>query len=215
MTISGKTLAQEKKFFLNKGINPFAAAMLRGSVYAKDNNGNYTSQNHNADKEELCRALCECAESIIGRSDYKKTEVSEKKHIANIEKLAKCVSDKCGRFLWDRRLRIGTAQKFFNLYLKVLWCEGKINKPPHCPFDRQVLDALPAKELKGVCRNWTQAKDIADYKKWVDALRSDGENLCAGAPSMAEWELRFWNLELNPRLALVKKYKKARKNKRP
>ena len=70
MTISGKTLAQEKKFFLNKGINPFAAAMLRGSVYAKDNNGNYTSQNHNADKEELCRALCECAESIIGRSDY-------------------------------------------------------------------------------------------------------------------------------------------------
>ena len=207
MTISGKTLAQEKKAFLGGGYNAFYAAMTRGCAYAAKKS---TPQN----SAVLKAALYAHADKIINKSGYQKRKVSEKAHIANIENLAKHISDKCGSFLRRKQFRIGTAQKFFNLYLKVLWCKDEINEPPHCPFDRQILDALPAKELKGVCGKWTQLKDIADYKKWVEAFRSDGENLCAGAPSMAEWELRFLNLPTKRRLALVKKYKKARKNKR-
>ena len=168
--------------------NPFKAAIGRASVYK-----NNQAPDHAKNRERLRDALCECANNLIDISGYKKAPVSEKEHIANIKKLASCVSRKCRDFLAGGQFRFGVAQKYFNLKLKKLWREGKINEPPHCPFDRQVLDALPTKELKGVCCNWTQAKDIADYEKWVEAFRSDDENLCAGVgiksrgetPSMA------------------------------
>ena len=28
------------------------------------------------------------------------------------------------------------------LYLKYLWCLGEICRPPHCPFDRMVIEEL-------------------------------------------------------------------------
>jgi hypothetical protein len=42
--------------------------------------------------------------------------------------------------------RVGTAQKALNLYLKYLWCLGEIKTPPHCPFDRGIIQMLPVSE---------------------------------------------------------------------
>lgn len=45
--------------------------------------------------------------------------------------------------LADGRMKIGHAQKALNLYLKYMWCAGWVREPPHCPFDRIVLQFVP------------------------------------------------------------------------
>src|SRR5438552_12291460 len=65
--------------------------------------------------------------------------VSEDAHCSNISTLADGLSRSHATVLKDRRFRIGSAQKALNLFLKYLWCIGKIPTPPHCPFDFQVI----------------------------------------------------------------------------
>lgn len=106
-------------------------------------------------------------------------------HIQNIITLSDSISLHHGKAL-NGRLRIGTAQKALNLYLKYLWCLGRIKEPPHCPIDAIVLASLP-----GVADiRWTQIDTIADYKRCIDAVRQAANE---SRISIAEWELRRWN----------------------
>lgn len=114
---------------------------------------------------------------------YTKRTVSEIEHEANIIALADALSAGHGDILINRRFRIGTSQKALNLYLKFLWCLGKLpNVPHHCPVDRVVLSDIP---LNG---SWTQLDDISTYRNWVSSIRQT-----AGAISVPEWELEVWN----------------------
>jgi hypothetical protein len=79
------------------------------------------------------------------------------------------------------RLRYGTSQKAFNLYLKYLWQFNVIATPPHCPVDRIVLDAL------GINDAWTRCDDQTQYMRWIDAIRK-----MAGPKSVAQWENETW-----------------------
>ena len=107
--------------------------------------------------------------------------VNESQHEDNIVRLAKNISKQFEIILADGHLRIGNAQKLLNLFLKYLWCVGKIPIPPHCPFDREIIEMLPA----DVRMNWTQIDTIEDYRKLVFAAREK-----AKTESLAEWELR-------------------------
>jgi hypothetical protein len=82
------------------------------------------------------------------------------------------------------KFRIGTAQKALNLYLKYLWCLGKIRMPPHCPFDAQIIKKIP----KSPCQSWTKLKDEEEYLKLVAAANDTANPL-----SLAVWELREYN----------------------
>lgn len=83
-----------------------------------------------------------------------------------------------GQVLVGERFRIGIAQKALNLYLKYPWCLGIISRPPHCPFDGNILAEV------GVFDNWTQMDDPMRYREWVSAAeRKAGE-------ALAEWELK-------------------------
>ena len=79
-------------------------------------------------------------------------------------------------------LRHDSAQKALNLYLKLLWCLGKVKEPPHCPFDSIVISKL-GKKL-----NWTELDDIQPYKDLVNSART-----LAGKLSIAKWELEIYN----------------------
>ena len=79
------------------------------------------------------------------------------------------------------RLRYGTSQKAFNLYLKYLWRLGQIPSPPHCPVDRIVLANA------GIDGTWTESDSEGEYRKWIAVLRSKANPL-----SLAEWEYRIW-----------------------
>lgn len=204
------TMKDEKDAFLARGVNAFAAAMMRDQVYAT---GKDTPHN----RQKLHDTLDKCVADIVKQSNYKKGGVSERKHCANIEKLAKRVVAKCGDFLYRKRFRIGAAQKFLNVRLKELWCRGKIKAPPHCPFDRIVINALPAKALKRCVVNWTEVNKIDDYKAWVKAFDDDRDIMLGGIglsgknATMAAWELCYYNKTPKRRNALVRKYNKARR----
>jgi hypothetical protein len=145
----------------------------RGKLYQKDS----TEDQRKAFRRELRFELERLAEQYRG-------VVSERRHFANIERLAKTLSDKHPKALSGKRLRIGSAQKALNLYLKYMWCLGHIPIPPHCPFDARVLSKMPG------CRDvrWTQLDSISEYENIVRCA----EAAACGIP-LAKWELRLYN----------------------
>lgn len=52
--------------------------------------------------------------------------VAEEHHIKNIVSLSEKLSKEHAGALVNGRFRIGVAQKALNLYLKYLWCLGKV-----------------------------------------------------------------------------------------
>ncbi|MGO9125849.1 MAG: hypothetical protein ACLP6G_13295 [Terriglobales bacterium] len=110
--------------------------------------------------------------------------VSEEDHTRNIVALSEELSKHHADALAGKRFRVGTAQKALNLYLKYLWCIGKVPTPPHCPFDFGVIAKLP--ECRGI--SWTALDDPTQYRKLVTAARAK-----AGSMSLAVWELRTYN----------------------
>lgn len=149
------------------------ATVQRGKVYREDSN--------EVSRDAFRRALRSRLEDFVKRY---KAEVSEDQHLANIENLANELSTAHTEALNRGRFRIGSAQKALNLYLKYMWCVGRISTPPHCPFDYTVLSQLPG------CRNikWTQLDSLIDYKGLVQKAR-----MAAGDVSIAEWELQLFN----------------------
>ena len=129
---------------------------------------------------------------------YVDIHINEDTHMQNISIFAKAISDEFQDILKDGKLRIGIAQKALNLYLKYLWCHGKIKEPQHCPFDRIIINKLYSKLDKqtkidwvaaGSGRfKWTETDEMNDYKAWVKAAKE----VVGKDQSIAEWELIIW-----------------------
>ncbi len=99
-------------------------------------------------------------------------------HCQTIGVIASRLSEAFASLLRDGRLRYGTSQKAFNLYLKYLWQLGELPrnlKPPHCPIDRIVLSEL------GINEAWTKSDDQQQYVRWINAIRSRSQ-------SIPDWE---------------------------
>lgn len=111
---------------------------------------------------------------------------SDEAHVQNITDLATSISQGHAATLVNGVLRIGTAQKALNLYLKYLWCLGRIKEPPHCPIDAIVLGH--AHEVANV--RWTQMNDIEEYKRCINSLRLQAQERKL---SLSCWELQLWN----------------------
>lgn len=116
--------------------------------------------------------------------EHYRNSVDEQQHCGNIEELAKDLSAKYTQVLADGRMKIGHAQKALNLYLKYMWCVGWIPEPPHCPFDRIVLQFVPE------CKNmlWTRLNSMDDYNRIVKCSK-----IVAGGQSLSMWELDLYN----------------------
>ena len=154
------------------------AAVQRGDVYATE----APESLKKAFRSDLRRKLEEMA------SHYR-TPVAEEVHLENIGSLADYLTKNHSVGLKGGRFRIGTAQKALNLYLKYRWCIGAISEPPHCPFDFQIIKALPG---CGHVR-WTALDDIDTYKLLVAAAKR-----AAGTSSIARWELEAYNAAVRP-----------------
>ena len=112
------------------------------------------------------------------------SKVSEDTHITNIIELSTQLSAAHGEVLQRNRFRVGTAQKALNLYLKYLWCIGRIPEPPHCPFDSQIIAKLPT--YKGL--GWTALDSEDAYRDLVKAAKTKAQGC-----SLAAWELETYN----------------------
>jgi hypothetical protein len=117
-------------------------------------------------------------------------EVRDEPHIGNIRDLKKYLNDNYQDILHDHDLTFGVAQKVLNVYLKYLWCVDGKTLPPHCPFDREILDAIRPRKIKKQPYTfegrWTYANEN-QYREWV-ALAMDK----AGQKSLSAWELEVW-----------------------
>ena len=157
--------------------NCVSAAVQRGaSIYRGSATGDQKAQFRSSLKRKL---------KALGTS-YRTRTVSEAKHLRSICNLARQLSKRYARVLAPEGLVIGRAQKALNLYLKYLWCLGKLPEPPHCPFDRKVIDHLGLRSPVA----WTKIRTKAEYVGLVACARR-----VAKRESLAQWELRIWRPE--------------------
>ena len=85
----------------------------------------------------------------------------------------------------DREFRISHAQKSISVYLKHLWCMGKIVTPPLCPIDRIVLNELNANDPR-----WGYVNDIETYKGHINLIKEWRRNNDEHSDDpIAVWEL--------------------------
>lgn len=109
----------------------------------------------------------------------------DSQHCGIISMISDHLSATFATSLNNGRLRFGTSQKAFNLYLKYLWQLGEIPPPPHCPVDRIVLSAL------GIDEAWTKCDDQKQYMRWISTIRSaihrESKTL-----SVSQWENDVW-----------------------
>jgi len=103
--------------------------------------------------------------------------VTDEEHREVIKRLQSHLKTDFGDILIGGHPRYGTLRKAFDLYLKFLWRLGKAVAPPHCPIDRNVLDAA------GINASWTECDDDKRYSEWDAAIDS-----VARPRSSAEWE---------------------------
>ena len=115
---------------------------------------------------------------------YKQCNVNDEEHVENIRSLADTMSDNHGSILKDNRFRIGSAQKALNLYLKYLWCLGKMDIPPHCPIDGVILKDLKFDD------KWTELDCIEKYRHFIKKAKEK-----AGSLPLARWELGEYNMK--------------------
>jgi hypothetical protein len=145
--------------------------------------GIYSESASWADRRAVGDSLCDELVRLAGA--YRERPWGDEEHVATIVGLAGAMSEWHGAALANGRFRIGIAQKALNLYLKYWWCFGLMDTPPpHCPFDRTVIQRLPG------CSDivWTKFDSKDEYRRLVDAAR-----VAAGERSIAEWELVVFN----------------------
>lgn len=153
--------------------NTIHAAFQRGKVYAN----NITTSNKALVTESIKTVLVKLSANYINNN------VTEQQHIENITNLAQTISQNHGDKLREQRLRIGTAQKLLNVYIKFLWCLNEANEPIHCPIDGIVLREI------NVNRNWTELDSIDDYCNFISSIRE----IIPNGETIARWEHRLWN----------------------
>lgn len=169
--------SEKEKFLLNQLFNMTLAATVQRSMTYRKN----TVEEDRVDFRRNLQAL------LMSLSEQYRKAVSEVAHCENIATLAKEITQKHGGVLHDRRFRIGSAQKALNLYLKYLWCLGRIEMPPHCPIDGIILNEI-AKNTDYKKISWTKLDSITEYKEIIRKAKE-----VAGQSSLSEWELKFYN----------------------
>jgi hypothetical protein len=150
--------------------NAIQAALQRNKTYKES-----------CSYEARDRFRAELAKQISSEKLRYVEPVLEAQHCEVIERISDSVSRQCGQCLVNERLRYGTTQKAFNLYLKFLWRLGKVATPPHCPVDRVVLAEA------GIYGAWTKCDSESQYLEWIRGIKKKADPL-----GLAEWEYRIW-----------------------
>ena len=110
----------------------------------------------------------------------------------------------CNTEGYDNEFRLAHAQKSLSVFLKHLWCMGKMKEPPFCPIDGIILNDVLNK--KGAWTKLNDKKKYCEYIKFVDDA-ANGNNI-----SVAEWEYTNWNKAVDARNRNVEKKQKQGTN---
>ena len=165
---------QQQRFIEDEFFNcTIRAAFQRAHIYTPETGENARGRLREALRSSLAQIASRYCEVV-----------TEEDHIKNIVSLSEALSKEHTAALVDGRFRIGIAQKALNLYLKYLWCLGKVSTPPHCPFDGVMIEKLAGCDEI----SWTKFDSLEEYEKLVQAAKKE-----AGAKPLAEWELEAYD----------------------
>ena len=165
-------------FLIKVSVTNPAEAMRNALRAALQHNNTYASDVSVTSRDAF---RYDWAKRIRGAARKYGCPMSDAEHCRVIAQIAQSLSSDYGTILAGERLRFGTSQKAFNLYLKFLWRLGRIPAPPHCPVDGVIL------RLARIAGSWTQSDSEAEYMRWIATLREH-----AGR-GLAEWEYEQWN----------------------
>ena len=159
--------------FLNKEvwILSFGGAFQRANVYKK----NIDESLRKEFRKSIQLKIEECV-----KKDYMHQTPTSDKHCNNLIAIKKWTDKNFSQILSANEIKLGVVQKLLNLYLKYLWCLGKVCKPPHCPIDRIIISKLDIKNPP----NWTTLNDIRDYMYIVEKITQNANGI-----DIADWEL--------------------------
>jgi hypothetical protein len=152
------------------------SSFQRSYIYKKDANDKLKI----AFKNELQELVFEIV------YQYENGSIDEKTHLSNIDRIKKWTR-KFGDLFVDGEMKYGICQKLLNVFLKELWCAGKIQfDPPHLPVDRLIQEKLKLRPII----NWTQIETEKEYMGIIERIRriADSKDL-----SLAEIELLAYN----------------------
>jgi hypothetical protein len=158
--------------------NSVGASLQRGRVFVSPERTSLAAKKafRSAFKREL-RATAKAYAKPVTESD----------HLKRLDAICRRLSAAHGNCLRERRLRLGTVQKALNFYLKYLWCLGRVQRPPHCPFDSQIIGELGiTPRIK-----FTSLDSRQEYRKLASAARTRARQ--ERDRSIAHWELRVFN----------------------
>jgi hypothetical protein len=113
-------------------------------------------------------------------------DVSETKHLKNINSIKKELQQ-YQHILQEGQLNFGVSQKLLNLYLKYLWCLGKIPKPPHFPVDRRIQE-----KMRFSVKSWTK-NDFNEEKYKIIIEEAKKLAIEFQFQNVAEFELFLFN----------------------
>jgi hypothetical protein len=91
--------------------------------------------------------------------------------------------DRHPRYGYEPGFRISHAQKSLAVFLKHMWCMGKIGIPPECPVDRRILERAGWRCDKSP---WTYVNSVEEHRRMIACLAE-----CAKTSrlELAVWEL--------------------------
>jgi len=92
------------------------------------------------------------------------------------------------KFKTEPGFRISHAQKSLSVFLKHLWCMGKIATPPQCPVDARIL-TIAGKKYPDT--KWGYVNSIEKHREKISFLETAKEE----SQSLAEWELKVFKIE--------------------
>jgi len=91
------------------------------------------------------------------------------------------------KFKTDPGFRLSHAQKSIAVFLKHLWCLGRVAEPPHCPVDAVILGKAGRKYPK---TKWGYVNNLATHCEQIQFLRAAANRF---RQTLAEWELKKFN----------------------
>ena len=117
--------------------------------------------------------------------------------LKDVENIQRLMQDKygdvfrCNKKGYDQVFRLAHAQKSLSMFLKHLWCMGKVQMPPLCPIDGVILNDVLKKG-----ESWTKLNDWNKYNDYIKIIEDAAQK---EKKFVAEWEYDHWNRVIEKR----------------
>jgi hypothetical protein len=181
-------LQEKKDGFLVDNNNPRtdAVALTSGLNAAVQHNVLYAQNLSQAKRRAIRDAWGRFLSSVLAKYE---SPVSGSEYEQDVERLKQMMNTCFSDYFRSDGLRPGCApgfrishaQKSLSVFLKHMWCMGKIATPPQCPIDRKILREVG---LMGTVTPWTYVNKIEEHHHMIELLTER-----AGTDGLAGWEL--------------------------